>query len=95
MPNYLHPMPTLRGLFDYHGDRIRWQVGNLHRDLEKEYGQRSVQFGIDVELGAHTGEFDKDKGSWGLRDLYASHSCSVIIWHWGVFLAVRGRQVAA
>lgn len=83
-----------RPLVDHYGDRLRLVIGDVCSEMETDNGDYAgLSFGIELSLYVNIGQFDRQqlKGEPGAK--FEDHSFSLTFWRWGIYLAVRGRQI--
>ena len=95
----VHTMTTsiikrLWGYRAFEGYRIAWKIGDLTG--EEPHGRLEGQFCISLEFNVDSGTFRKftPPGERPFRTLaeYVDHSFSIMLWRWGIWIAIRGRE---
>lgn len=83
---------------DWPNSRYRVIVGDLLAEAEHESGETmGLQFAVELNLFENTGHFD-DEG-WRPKRVklparkFEDHSFSLIVGRWGIYIALRGKEI--
>lgn len=83
------------GYREFHGDRISWKIGDLSGDDSYDKGSGQFSFTLDININSGTFKTYTPKGvrPWKILSTFLDHSICLVVWNWGIWIAVRGKEL--